>query len=134
MNMRPVVSFIVSFLLLASLASAQESKTPITGKATPGFEEFENRVVAAIEKDHIPGVAIAFVKDGRLVYARGFGWADEASKTQIEPTSVFRLASISKSLTGIGILKLIQDKQICMQQKVFTPRNANGASYGDAPC
>jgi N-acyl-D-amino-acid deacylase len=134
MNMRHFTSLIFSLLLLASSAAAQGSTIPITGKPAPGFEEFESRVVDAIQKDHIPGAAIAFVKDGRLVYARGFGWADEASRQPIQPTSVFRLASISKSLTGIGILKLIQDKQICMQQKVFTPRNANVAGYGDAPC
>jgi CubicO group peptidase (beta-lactamase class C family) len=134
MTMRSVVWLILVLSILAPIAPAQTPNIPITGKPVPGFEEFESRVVGAIEKDHIPGAAIAFVKDGRLVYARGFGWADEASKTAIEPTSVFRLASISKSLTGIGILKLIQDKQICMHQKVFTPRSANVASDGDAPC
>jgi CubicO group peptidase (beta-lactamase class C family) len=134
MNVRPVVSSIFSLLLLTSFASAQQTNIPITGKATPGFDEFESRVVDVIQKDHIPGVAIAFVKDGRLVYARGFGWADEAAQQPIQPTSVFRLASISKSLTGIGILKLVQDKQICMQQKVFAPRNAGLAGYGDSPC
>ena len=122
-------------LLLPFAAAAQAvSNVPITGKPVPGFEEFEQRVVAAIAEDHIPGAAIAFIKDGRLVYARGFGWADEAAQVPIQPTSVFRLASISKSLTGIGILKLIQDGEICMQQKVFTPRNANPASYGNTPC
>lgn len=113
---------------------ASQSSVPITGKAAPGFEEFERAVVAAIQKDHIPGAAIAFVKDGRLVYARGFGWANEEAKQAIEPTSVFRLASISKSLTGIGILKLIQEKQLCMEQKVFARPNSPSTSAGSAPC
>ncbi len=106
---------------------------PITGKPAPGFEEFDRAVVDVIQRDHIPGAAIAFVKDGRLVYARGFGWADEAARHPIAPTSVFRLASISKSLTAIGILKLIQEKQLCMQQKVFTPPNYK-PSAGAGPC
>jgi CubicO group peptidase (beta-lactamase class C family) len=139
MNKRPVFLLIAVVLLFSLAALAQvpmpvPMPIPVTGKPVPGFEEFEQRVLAAIEKDHVPGAAIAFVKDGRLVYARGFGWADEEARQPIQPTSVFRLASISKSLTGIGILKLIQNKQICMQQKVFTPRNADTASYGTDPC
>jgi CubicO group peptidase (beta-lactamase class C family) len=131
--------FFALALVLAISAPGQsapeaQSAVPITGRAAPGFEEFERAVVRVIQNDHIPGAAIAFVKDGRLVYARGFGWADEAAREPIEPTSVFRLASISKSLTGIGILKLVQDKQLCMEQKVFTPpkaaASANAAGEG----
>src|SRR5664279_1954633 len=62
---------------LAQNPSQSQSNVPITGKAVPGFEEFERAVVNVIQNDHIPGAAIAFVKDGRLVYARGFGWANE---------------------------------------------------------
>ena len=134
---RPAFLFALAVPLLAIFVPAQTtpqspSNVPITGKAVPGFEEFDRAVVAAIQKDHIPGAAIAIVKDGRLVYARGFGWANEEDKTPIEPTSVFRLASISKSLTGIGILKLIQDKRLCMQQKVFARPNASPS--GTVPC
>ena len=134
---RPAFLFALAVSLLTIFVPAQTtpqspSNVPITGKAVPGFEEFDRAVVAAIQKDHIPGAAIAIVKDGRLVYARGFGWANEEDKTPIEPTSVFRLASISKSLTGIGILKLIQDKRLCMQQKVFARPNASPSGTG--PC
>ena len=52
--------------LLARFSPAQVStpptNIPITGKAVPGFEEFGSAVVAAIQKNHIPGAAIAFVK------------------------------------------------------------------------
>jgi len=122
-----------AFLAVSAFAQNLPQNIPITGKAAPGFEEFERAVVDVIQQDHIPGAAIAFVKDGRLVYARGFGWADEAARQAIEPAAVFRLASISKSLTAIGILKLVQDKQLCMEQKVFTPANFK-APAGAGPC
>ncbi len=114
--------------VLAQNTSQAQSNVPITGKAVPGFEEFERAVVNVIQNDHVPGAAIAFVKDGRLVYARGFGWANEETKQPIEPTSVFRLASISKSFTGIGVLKLIQEKKLCMEQKVFARPNTPPSS------
>jgi N-acyl-D-amino-acid deacylase len=112
-----VVFLLFTVFVLSALA---QDKVPISGRAVPGFEEFDNEVVKRVQNDRIPGLAIAFVKDGRLVYARGFGWADEENKQQIEPTSVFRLASISKSFTAIGILKLVQNKKLCMDQKVFS--------------
>ncbi|MGC2111244.1 MAG: serine hydrolase domain-containing protein [Candidatus Korobacteraceae bacterium] len=138
MKIMRTTCFLTLTILLVTFSPAQmgsntPSNVPITGKAVPGFEEFEAAVVRAIQANHIPGAAIAFVKDGRLVYARGFGWADEEGKKPIEPTSVFRLASISKSLTGIGILKLVQENKLCMEQKVFARPNA-AASGGSGPC
>ena len=118
----------------AQMSPGPQSGVPISGKAVPGFEEFERAVVKAIQDDHIPGAAIAFVKDGRLVYARGFGWANEEDKKPIEPTSVFRLASISKSLTAVGILELVQAKRLCMEQKVFARPDRSSARYGSGPC
>jgi len=130
--------FLFLFAWVLSAPSPAQVQTPgnipITGKAAPGFEEFERAVVEVIQRDHIPGAAIAFVKDGRLVYARGFGWANEEARQPIEPTSVFRLASVSKSFTGIGILKLIQDKQLCMEQKVFARPNTPAKAAESVPC
>jgi CubicO group peptidase (beta-lactamase class C family) len=141
MRIARAASFFALAISLATSASAQRTReprtsVPITGRAVPGFEEFERAVVRVIQDDRIPGAAIAFVKDGRLVYARGFGWGNKEARKAIEPTSVFRLASISKSLTGIGILKLIQEKQLCMEQKVFAPPNAAASANasGDVPC
>ncbi len=131
--------FLTFVILSTTTSSAQtppnlQSNVPITGKAAPGFEQFEKAVVDVIQRDHIPGAAIAFIKDGRLVYARGFGWADEENKKPIEPTSVFRLASISKSFTAIGILKLIQENRLCMQQRVFAAPRSPAKNAGGEPC
>ena len=117
----------------AQMSPGPQSGVPISGKAVPGFEEFERAVVKAIQDDHIPGAAIAFVKDGPLVYARGFGWANEEDKKPIEPTSVFRLASISKSLTAVGILELVQAKRLCMEQKVFAGPTVPRPATAPAP-
>ncbi|MGB8889626.1 MAG: serine hydrolase domain-containing protein [Candidatus Korobacteraceae bacterium] len=139
MKIARATCFLVLLVLSAMAGRAQmspgpQTAVPITGKAAPGFEDFDRAVVAAIQKDHIPGAAIAIVKDGRLVYARGFGWANEEDHKPIEPTSVFRLASISKSLTGIGVLKLIQDKRLCMEQKVFARPNGAAIASGTGAC
>jgi N-acyl-D-amino-acid deacylase len=58
---------------------------------------------------HVPGGAVAIVKDGRLVYARGYGFADVEQHTPVEPNSMFRIASISKPITSAAIMTLVQN-------------------------
>src|SRR5262245_30558460 len=59
-----------------------------------------------------PGGALAVVKDGRLVYAKGFGLGDVVNKAPVEPTSLFRIASLSKPITAVAVLRLAQEKKL----------------------
>lgn len=58
------------------------------------------------EKYHYPGTAFGIVVDGKLVYSGGFGYTNIAKKIPATPTSLFRIASMSKSITAMAILKL----------------------------
>ena len=61
---------------------------------------------------HINGVSIAVVKDYKIEWSRGYGWADIAEQRPVTTTTLFQAGSISKSINGIGILKLVQEKQL----------------------
>ena len=79
---------------------------------------------------NIPGGSVAVVKDGRLVYARGFGYADKESNELAQPYHLFRIASISKPITSIAIMKLIDEGLIDVDAKVFGPDGIlNGSEY-----
>ena len=67
-----------------------------------------------------PGGALAVAKDGRLVYAKGFGLGDVVNKAPVEPTSLFRIASLSKPFTAVAILKLAQDGKLDLDAKAFS--------------
>ncbi|MDB5242081.1 MAG: beta-lactamase [Spirosoma sp.] len=58
------------------------------------------------EKFHYPGLAFGIVLDGKLVYSGGMGYTDIAKKTPATPKSLFKIASMTKSLTAMAILKL----------------------------
>lgn len=60
----------------------------------------------------IKGLSIAVVQNYKVVWARGYGWADEGAKKAVTPQTLFQAASISKSLNAVGVLKLVQDKKI----------------------
>ncbi|GAA4400088.1 serine hydrolase domain-containing protein [Nibrella viscosa] len=56
--------------------------------------------------NHVPGMAFGIVVDGKLIHANGFGYTDVAKQTPVTPRSLFRIASMTKSLTTMAILKL----------------------------
>lgn len=66
-----------------------------------------------------PGGALAVVKDGRLVHARGFGWADSDGKVPVTATSLFRIASISKPITAVAMLQLVERGKLTLDTRVL---------------
>jgi N-acyl-D-amino-acid deacylase len=65
------------------------------------------------------GAALAVAKDGRLVYARGFGYADPSVMTPVQPHALFRIASISKPITAAAILRLIEMGKLKLDDAAF---------------
>jgi CubicO group peptidase (beta-lactamase class C family) len=106
-------------LLLASIvalaASAQVAPTPRTSGVPDDLERF---VPAQMQKWKVPGLAIAVVQNGQMVYSHGFGLGDVKSNLPVTPKTIFAIGSISKSFTSLsmGILndegKLDWDKPI----------------------
>ncbi|MBL7743056.1 MAG: beta-lactamase family protein [Chitinophagaceae bacterium] len=56
--------------------------------------------------NHFPGIAFGIVVDGKLEYSGNYGYTDIANKIPVTSTSLFRIASMSKSFTAMAILKL----------------------------
>lgn len=65
-----------------------------------------------------PGAAVAVVKDGKVVFARGYGLANAEEGTKVRPDTVFRIASVSKQFIAAGILILEQDRKLSVEDKV----------------
>jgi N-acyl-D-amino-acid deacylase len=99
-----------AFLLLAC-SSGQEPSS---------LRSFDEAMEAQLRDYGIPGAALAVAKDGRLVHAKGYGLADVDAKTPVEAASLFRIASISKPITAVAILKLAQDGRLDLNAKAFT--------------
>ncbi len=63
--------------------------------------------------------ALAIARHGRIVYARGFGYADQQSRKPVEPGSLFRIASISKPFTSAAILQLQERGKLRLNDHAF---------------
>jgi CubicO group peptidase (beta-lactamase class C family) len=68
----------------------------------------------------IPGLSIAVIQNYQLIWAKGYGWANDSLKIPVTTQTLFQAASISKSLNGVGILKLVQDKKLDLYTDINT--------------
>ena len=71
---------------------------------------------------NLAGMTMSVVKDGKLVYAQGFGYSDVETKQPVTPGQLFRIASVSKLITAVAIMKLVEHKSISLDSKVFGPK------------
>lgn len=97
----------------------QEDAIPVTGDAVPELAPFDELLLAFLRDNEIAGASLAITKDGKLVYARGFGWADSDAMEKVLPSSLFRIASISKPITAVAILMLIERGKLKLDDRAF---------------
>src|SRR3989338_1131564 len=71
-----------------------------------------------IQYDRIPGLAVGIVHNGKLVYRKGFGFADIESKIAMLQKTCFRIASISKTFTAVAIMQLVEQGKINLDDRV----------------
>jgi len=71
------------------------------------------------EQNYLKGLAVAIVKDEKLIFAKGYGYADEEAKILASPEQLFRIASVSKLVTAIAVMKLVENGKIRLDSKVF---------------
>ena len=67
----------------------------------------------------LPGGQVALAKDGRLVLNRGYGLADVERAEPVQPTSLFRIASVTKAITAVAILTLVDAGTLALDDAVF---------------
>lgn len=67
---------------------------------------------ARMKATNITGLSIAVIKDYKIQWAKGYGWADVESKKRVNPNTRFQAASISKSINSMGQLKLVQQGKV----------------------
>ncbi|MBL0316778.1 MAG: serine hydrolase [Flavobacteriales bacterium] len=69
---------------------------------------------------NVKGMSIAVINDYKIVWAKGYGWADEAAKIPVTTETLFEPGSISKTLNALGILKLAQEKKVDLNTDINT--------------
>jgi len=69
-------------------------------------------------ENNVPGMAIAIIEDGHIIYKKGIGFADVDKQTKVTSTTGFNIGSISKMFTSWGIMKLVEEEKIDLDMPV----------------
>ena len=88
------------------------------------FEELENmdkKVRSFMRQWHIKGASLSIMRNDSLLYAKGYGWADEQKEVEMSPRHILRMASVSKLITAVGIMVLQERDSLTIKDKVFGP-------------
>ncbi|MFA8433304.1 MAG: serine hydrolase domain-containing protein [Marinifilaceae bacterium] len=75
-----------------------------------------------LSKWEVAGATVGVVKDGRLVFAKGYGLANRENGQEVQPHHLFRIASVSKLITAVGIMKLKEEGKLNLDDMVFGPK------------
>ncbi|HEU4629232.1 MAG TPA: serine hydrolase domain-containing protein [Gemmatimonadaceae bacterium] len=145
---RPLLAALGAAVALAPL-SAAAPQPPAGGAASAAFADPQRvaRLAAAFpaidslmrgyaERSHVPGMAYGIIVDGRLAHVGTAGVRDVAARAPVDSTTVFRIASMTKSFTAVAILQLRDAGKLSLEDPVerYVPELA-GLRYptSDAP-
>ena len=91
----------------------------ITGQAVPGLAVFDDVMTGLVVEWGVPGGQLAVARDGRLVFDRGYGRGDVEAGEPFQPASLCRIASVSKAVTTVAILALVDDGRLTLDDRAF---------------
>ena len=82
------------------------------------MQELDGQLAALLAKGHIPGATVAIVENGQVTFAKGYGYADVAKKIPATADTPFRAGSISKAITSIAVMTLVERGKLSLDTPV----------------
>jgi CubicO group peptidase (beta-lactamase class C family) len=90
----------------------------VSGLAEPNLENIDRSLQNFVARHRIPGLSVAITYQRRLLYAKGFGYADLETRQPVRPDSLFRIASLSKPITAVAVLQLAEEGKFKLDDRV----------------
>lgn len=87
-------------------------------KQFPAAEKLVDGLYTPLNEKASPGIAVLVAKDGKILYKKGFGFADMDKKVPVSPETKFRIGSVTKQFTAAAILKLQEEKRLQVSDKL----------------
>jgi CubicO group peptidase (beta-lactamase class C family) len=116
-RVRAAVHVGLACLVVVGAVGSAHSQSPPAG--TPTAAQVD-RIFARVDKTDSPGCALAVIRNGSIVYARGYGMADLDHNIRITPSTVFHAASLAKQFTAMAIMLLVKQGRLALDDDVRT--------------
>ena len=115
--LRLKLSAILAFLLAFGALTAGRQQTPSAVPAS-GVGRIEKAVTAFMASVNAPGLSLAIGVDGQLRFKNGYGLVDIESYVPAKATTVYRLASVSKPITAVATMQLVERYRLSLDDTV----------------
>ena len=111
--MKEHIKFIsTTFLIIISLFVLQ---TVAQDSVTLKIDEY---IKTEMQKQKIPGVSLAVIRDGQLIYAKGYGFANVEHQVPVKPETIFQSGSVGKQFTSMAVMILVEEGKISLDDKI----------------
>jgi D-alanyl-D-alanine carboxypeptidase len=120
-------------LLIIFVVSCSDSSDPdpIPPKAAQeDIALIDDKLESFLTTQKIPGATLAISKNGKLVYQKAYGKADVEGNVDMKLDTQMRVASVSKTFTGLALMLLVQDGKLSLDDRVFGEGTILGTTYG----
>jgi CubicO group peptidase (beta-lactamase class C family) len=121
-NTRNVLRRVLSPLAVVLLAAVP---SPAQDDLSARVDEY---VRAEMQKQKIPGISLAILRDGQVVLARGYGFANVEHQVPVKPETVFQSGSVGKQFTATAVMMLVEEGKIRLDDKLsdYLPNGPDG--------
>jgi CubicO group peptidase (beta-lactamase class C family) len=75
-------------------------------------------VRSEMQKQRIPGIALAVIKNGRIILAKGYGMANVEHQVPVKPETIFQSGSVGKQFTATAVMMLVEDGKLNLDDKI----------------
>jgi D-alanyl-D-alanine carboxypeptidase len=126
--------FVVFALAICSGCGSGWSDTIARQNHEPGSNaEIDSIAEKFMKKYDLPGLSLAIAKNDSLLYLKGYGYADISAQKEVTDSTQFRIGCLSQPITAIAIMKLVERREISLNEKVFGTEGILGNDYGSKP-
>ena len=106
-------------LFAAAVTSGAVAQSPSRQADLDRYQaSLDSLVPALLAELGTPGAAVALLRDGKVVLAKGYGWANREKRQPVTRETLFNIGSISKTHAAWGLLRLVQDKKLDLDAPV----------------
>jgi len=118
---RTLLALLFALLLFPVLSRAQSlsyAKPEDVGFSRERLDRIAGMLNADIAKGTIPGAALLIVRNGKIAFYESFGWLDAATKTPMPKDAIFRIYSMSKPITSVAAMILVEQGKLFLNDPV----------------
>lgn len=99
--------------------TATDETLPTSGPPLAGVEAFDEHVPEFMQAWDVPGGTVAVAQGEDLVFTRGYGYANRETEAVVQPDALCRVGSISKSITAVAVLDLIERDALSLDDRAI---------------